>query len=153
MNETLLSRASFPQVHLSCLSRASARGRLLAGGGPPVSLTLSGTSSSNIGAHRGLAKTNQRWQGKEKPPPEQQRPRVREGGLGAPPVAPTQPRQRRMAPEHMPRANNQTPTSRDPRSGGPTKLRYNTRARTATAASTVAKSAAREGQNGSSIRS
>ena len=47
MNETLLSRASFPQVHLSCLSRASARGRLLAGGGPPVSLTLSGTTSSN----------------------------------------------------------------------------------------------------------
>ena len=47
-----------------------------------TSSTLSETASLNIGAHRGLAKANQRWQGKEKPPPEQQRPRVSEEGLG-----------------------------------------------------------------------
>ena len=74
-----------------------------------TSSTLSETASLNIGAHRGLAKANQRWQRKEKPPPEQQRPRVREEGLGAPLVAPMQPHQRRMTPERMPRVNHRNP--------------------------------------------
>ena len=76
-----------------------------------VSPTLSETTSFNIGAHRGLAETNQRWQGKENSPPEQQRQRVSEEGLGATLVAPTQPHQWRMTPEQMPRVNHRNPNT------------------------------------------
>ena len=109
MNETLVLRAISLHAHLSCLFPEPPPEGNAWRAKASISSTLSETASLNIGAHRGLAKANQRWQGKEKPPPEQQRPRVREKGLGAPPVAPTQPRQRRMTPEQMPRVNHRNP--------------------------------------------